>query len=122
MKTINPFQQFTSNQLSIYLKFEDIINNSDATTEILFKDPAYINFLDKVVFNILDKETYTYIMENIKHEKIFYESFYLAFKLIGRNDWQGVKDLKYFEIAQNYLHYTELYDHYFVLDYFIEIY
>lgn len=103
--------------LEVFTQFRKAIKNP----EIYFNDSGYINFLDKIVFNVLDDETYTHIMDNINNEKIFYESFYLAFKLIDR-DFEGFKDLKYFDIALNYLHHFEYFDHYFVLDYFLEIY
>lgn len=114
---MNNYNKQTKIYLGVFNQFRESIKSSD----IYFKDPGYINFLDKIVFNVLDKETYNYIMEGINDEKVFYESFYLVFKLINR-DFQGFKDLKYFDIALNYLHHFELYDHYFVLDYFLEVY
>lgn len=74
------------------------------------KDLKFINFLHETVFNILTYENIFEIMDKIKDKNIFTESFYLAYQLNN------------FDLALNYLHYYEYYDHYYVIDYFLEVY
>ena len=73
-------------------------------------DSEFNKFLNEIVLNVLTGENISEILSNIEREDIFYQSFYLAYQL---ND---------FNFALNYLHYLEYYDHYYVLDYFLEVY
>ncbi|CAB4144239.1 hypothetical protein UFOVP458_25 [uncultured Caudovirales phage] len=96
----------THNQLRCVCCFE----NARIDKNIYNYDSDFNKFLNEIVLNILTGENISEILSNIKSENIFYESFYLAYQL---ND---------FNLALNYLHYLEYYDHYYVLDYFLEIY
>ena len=97
---------FNANYYDALFSFQYSIRHK----EIYNYDSDFNKFLNEIVLNILTSENISEILSNIKSENIFYESFYLAYQL---ND---------FDIALNYLHYLEYYDHYYVLDYFLEVY
>ena len=97
---------FNENQNKAICNFQNCLIDKN-----IYNYDAYFNkFLNEIVLNILTGENISEILSNIESEKIFYESFYLAYQLNN------------FDLALNYLHYYEYYDHYFVLDYFLEIY
>jgi hypothetical protein len=97
---------FNGNQNNALINFQFSISHK----EIYNNDPNFNKFLNEIVLNILTGENISEILSNIESENIFYEAFYLAYQL---ND---------FNFALNYLHYLEYYDHYYVVDYFLEVY
>lgn len=101
----------TYNQLRCVCCFE----NARIDKNIYNYDADYNKFLNDVVLNILTSENISEILSNIESENIFYESFYLLFQLT-------YKEKDPFKFATNYLHNVNLYDHYYVLDYFLEVY
>lgn len=97
---------FNENQNKAICNFKNCILDKN----IYNYDADYNKFLNNVVLNILTGENIAEILSNIKTEDVFYESFYLAYQLNN------------FDLALNYLHYVEAYEHYYVLDYFLEVY
>lgn len=79
------------------------------------KDLDFLKFMEKVVFNILTPQDISEILEEIKNKDIFYESFFLVYQL------EKVQ-INPYNFALNYLHNIEFYDHYYVIDTFIELY
>ena len=102
---------YQENLFNVITNFkESIIDKS-----IYNKDLDFVKFMEKIVFNILCHDDINEILEEIKDKKIFYESFYFAYLL------QQIH-IKPYEFALNYLHNIEFYDHYYVLDTFMELY
>lgn len=101
----------TYNQLRCVCCFE----NARIDRNVYNYDADYNKFLNDVVLNILTGENIAEILSNIESENIFYEAFYLLFQLT-------YKEKDPFKFATNYLHNVNLYDHYYVLDYFLEVY
>jgi hypothetical protein len=97
---------FNENQNNAFINFQYSIRHK----EIYNYDSDFNKFLNEIVLNILTGENISEILSNIKSEDVFYESFYLAYQLNN------------FDLALNYLHYLEYFDHYYVLDYFLEVY
>lgn len=101
----------TYNQLRCVCCFE----NARIDKNIYNYDADYNKFLNDIVLNILTGENISEMLSNIESENIFYEAFYLLFQLT-------YKEKDPFKFATNYLHNVNLYDHYYVLDYFLEVY
>lgn len=101
----------TYNQLRCVCCFE----NARIDRNVYNYDADYNKFLNDVVLNILTGENIGEILSNIESENIFYEAFYLLFQLT-------YKEKDPIKFATNYLHNVNLYDHYYVLDYFLEVY
>lgn len=101
----------TYNQLRCVCCFE----NARIDRNVHNYDADYNKFLNDVILNILTGENIAEILSNIESENIFYEAFYLLFQLT-------YKEKDPFKFATNYLHNVNLYDHYYVLDYFLEVY
>jgi hypothetical protein len=104
-------EAFKEELFNIITNFKESI--SDKSIYNLDKD--FLRFMEKVVFNILTPEDISEILEEIKNKDIFYESFYFAYQL------EKVQ-INPYNFALNYLHNIELYDHYYVLDKFMELY
>lgn len=111
METTILIQDFKRMQFNCIDKFKDSISDKN----IYNKDEDFLRFMEKVVFNILTPEDISEILEEIKDKKIFYEAFYFVYML---EKFQ----INSYNFATNYLNYMGFYDHYFVLDYFIEVY
>jgi hypothetical protein len=101
----------TYNQLRCVCCFE----NSRLDKNIYNYDLDFNKFLNDDVLNILTSENISEILSNIESENIFYESFYFLFQL-------RYKENDPMKFARCYLHNVGLYSHYYVLDYFLEVY
>ena len=111
METSILIEDLKKEQFNAIRKFnESIIDKS-----IYNKDKDFLRFMEKVIFNILTIEDISIILDEVKHKKIFYESFYFVFLL---EKFQ----INPFYFATHYLNHVAFYDHYFVLDYFLEVY
>ena len=110
-KTTILIDDFKRMQFDCIDKFKESISDKN----IYNKDDDFLKFMEKVVFNILTIEDITEILEETKDIKILYESFYFVYIL-------GKFQINPYSFATNYLNYMGFYDHYFVLDYFLEIY
>ena len=102
---------FNENQNKAICNFQNCILDKN----IYNYDADYNKFLNEIVLNILTGENISEILSNIKSENIFYEAFYFIFQL-------QYKEKDPFKFATQYLHNVDLYDHYYVLDYFLEVY
>ena len=111
METTIFIEDFKRKQFNCIDKFKESISDKN----IYNKDEDFIRFMEKIVFNILTHEDINQILEEIKDKKIFYESFYFAYLLEQIH-------IKPYEFALNYLHNIEFYDHYYVIDTFVELY
>lgn len=111
--TILP-QTFTVNQFKSILDFEHCILDKS----IYNNDLNFINFLHDTVFNILTYENIFEIIELIKDKNIFFESFYFAFLLYGNK----TPNNKNYKFALNYLTQNNYSKHYFVLNYYLDVY
>jgi hypothetical protein len=111
METTIFIEDFKRKQFNCIDKFKESISDKN----IYNKDEDFLRFMEKIVFNILTTEDINEILEEIKDKKIFYESFYFVYLLEQIH-------IKPYEFALNYLHNIEFYDHYYVIDTFIELY
>ena len=111
METTIFIEDFKRKQFNCIDKFKESISDKN----IYNKDEDFLRFMEKVVFNILTPQDISEILKEIKDKKIFYESFYFAYLLEQIH-------IKPYEFALNYLHNIEFYDHYYVLDTFMELY
>ena len=111
METTIFIEDFKRKQFNCIDKFKESISDKN----IYNKDEDFLRFMQKVVFNILTPEDLNEILEEIKDKKIFYESFYFVYLL---EKFQ----INPYNFATNYLNYIGFYDHYYVIDYFIEVY
>ena len=111
--TILP-QMFTVNQFKSILNFEHSILDKS----IYNKDEDFNKFINNTVLNILTEENINEIFNEIKDEDIFFESFYFAFLLYGYKIPNNVN----YKFALNYLTQNDYDKHYFVLDYYLEVY
>ena len=111
METTIFIEDFKRKQFNCIDKFKESISDKN----IYNKDEDFLRFMEKVVFNILTPEDISEILEEIKDKKIFYESFYFVYLL---EKFQ----INPYNFATNYLNDLGFYDHYYVLDYFIEVY
>ena len=101
----------TYNQLRCICCFE----NSRLDKNIYIYDNSFNKFMNDYILNILTSENISEILSNIESENIFYESFYFLFQL-------RYKEKDSMKFATCYLHNVDLYSHYYVLDYFLEVY
>jgi hypothetical protein len=104
-------EAFKEELFDIITKFKESIKDKSIYNE----DEDFLRFMEKVVFNILTPQDISEILDEIKHKKIFYESFFLAYQL------EKVQ-INPYNFALNYLHNIEFYDHYYVLNTFMELY
>lgn len=111
--TILP-QMFTVNQFKAILDFEHCIIDKS----IYNKDEAFNTFINDTVLNILILDDLKEILSNIESENIFFESFYFAFILYGNKTANN----KNYKFALNYLTQNNYSKHYFVLNYYLEVY
>jgi hypothetical protein len=111
--TILP-QMFTVNQFKAILDLEHCMLDKS----IYNKDLNFINFLHDTVFNILTPDNIKEILSNIESENIFFESFYFAFILYGNK----TPNNKNYKFALNYLTQNNHSKHYFVLNYYLDVY
>ena len=111
--TILP-QMFTVNQFKAILDFEHCIIDKS----IYNKDLTFNNFINHTVLNILTQDDIKEILSNIESENIFFESFYFAFLLYGYKIPNNIN----YKFALNYLSQNNYDKHYFVLDYYLEVY
>jgi hypothetical protein len=101
----------TYNQQRCVCNFE----NSRLDKNIFIYDKSFNKFMNDDVLNILTSENISEILSNIESENIFYESFYFLFQCMYKEKYP-------MKFAQCYLHNLDLYSHYYVLDYFLEVY
>lgn len=107
-------QNFTVNEFKAILDFENCIIDKS----IYNKDLKFINFLHSTVFNILTYENIFDMIDTIKDKNIFYESFYFAFLLYGNKTPNNYN----YKFALDYLTQNNYSKHYFILDYYLEVY
>lgn len=111
--TILP-QMFTVNQFKAILDFEQCINDKS----IYNKDLTFNNFINDTVLNILTQDDIKELLSNIESENIFFESFYFAFLLYGNK----TPNNNNYKFALNYLIQNNYHNHFYVLDYYLEVY
>ena len=111
--TILP-QMFTVNQFKAILDFEQCIIDKS----IYNKDEAFNTFINDTVLNILTLDDIKEILSNIESENIFFESFYFAFLLYGNK----TPNNNNYKFALNYLIQNNYHNHFYVLDYYLEVY
>jgi hypothetical protein len=105
---------FTVNQFKAILDFENCILDKS----IYNKDQTFNTFINDTVLNILTQENIKEIISNIESENIFFESFYFAFLLYGKLIPNNVN----YKFALNYLKENNYNNHFYVLDYYLEVY
>jgi hypothetical protein len=112
-------QMFSPDQLNAILKFEH--NRINKTLDINDLLP-FINFMENTVYNILTPENIEMMKSNIDSENIFFESFYFVHQLNKLSTKIPNHRAKPFDFILAYLHHNELFDHYYIIDTYLELY
>jgi hypothetical protein len=109
-------QKFTPNQLRCILNFE----HCRLDKNIYLNDLKFNEYLNKTIYNILLPENIDEMKRKVKTESIFYEAFYFMF-LFGSRIIPN--DIYYpYSFISDYLHFNGLFDHYYILDMFYDLY
>lgn len=108
---LNKFKtMFTPAQLSAVLKFEESRYNKN----IYLDDVDFQLFIDKTVYYVLLPEDID-DMKTIASEDIFFEALYFYFLMYGSK-------INRADFVLSYCHYNSLFDHYEIIDKYLELY
>lgn len=112
-------QMFSPAQLNAILKFEHLrINKTLDLSDFV----PFIDFIQNTVYNILTPDDLLEMKSNIESENIFYESFYFVHQLNKLSTKTPNHRVKPFDFVLDYLHHNELFDHYYIIDTYLELY
>lgn len=111
-------QMFTPYLLKGILNFE----HSRLDKNIYLSDLSFKNFLVDTVLNILTPNDISEMKANIENENIFFESFYLVYELNKLSTKIPNHKVSPFDFILAYLYNNELFDHYYVIDTYLDLY
>ena len=111
-------QMFTPYLLKGILNFE----HSRLDKNIYLSDLSFQKFISDTVLNILTPDNLIEMKSNIQSENIFFESFYFIHELNKLGTKIPNHNVKPFDFILDYLHNNELFDHYYIIDTYLELY
>jgi hypothetical protein len=111
-------QMFTPYLLKGILNFE----HSRLDKTIYLSDLSFQKFISDTVLNILTPDNLNEMKANIQSENIFFESFYFIHELNKLATKIPNHNVKPFDFILDYLHNNELFDHYYIIDTYLELY